>query len=127
MPDASRPTWLLPTSQQESVRRWAVRSRWARPRSVRPVMPWSAKDRHRIGDMAASGLRVTLAGKVGLDVDGVAVNTAGLGRPGRSALAYLTSNRHRAVSRDELANLLWADELPQSWEQMLRGVIFKLR
>ena len=75
----------------------------------------------------AAGLRVTLAGRVGLEVDGVAVDTAGLGRPGRSALAYLTCHRHRPVSRDELAELLWAEELPQSWEQMLRGVIFKLR
>ena len=72
-------------------------------------------------------LRVTLAGRVGIEVDGGEVAAAGLGRPGRLALAYLTCERHRAVPRDELAEVLWGEELPQSWEQMLRGVAFKLR
>ena len=72
-------------------------------------------------------LRVTLAGRVGIEVDGGEVAAAGLGRPGRLALAYLTCERHRSVSRDELAEVLWGGELPQSWEQMLRGVAFKLR
>ena len=72
-------------------------------------------------------LRVTLAGRVGIEVDGGEVAAAGLGRPGRLALAYLTCERHRSVARDELAEVLWGDELPQSWEQMLRGVAFKLR
>ena len=72
-------------------------------------------------------LRVTLAGRVGIEVDGGEVAAAGLGRPGRLALAYLTCERHRSVPRDELAEVLWGDELPQSSDQMLRGVAFKLR
>lgn len=75
----------------------------------------------------AGRLRVNLAGRVGLEIDGVTVSMTGLGRPARSALAYLTCHRHRPVSRDELAEVLWGEELPQSWDQMLRGIIFKLR
>ena len=72
-------------------------------------------------------LRVTLAGRVGIEVDGGEVTAGGLGRPGRLALAYLACERHRSVPRDELAEVLWGEEPPQSWEQMLRGVAFKLR
>ena len=72
-------------------------------------------------------LRVTLAGRVGIEVDDGEVPAAGLGRPGRLALAYLTCERHRAVPRDELADVLWGDERPQSWDQMLRGLALKLR
>jgi DNA-binding SARP family transcriptional activator len=72
-------------------------------------------------------LRVTLAGRVGIEVDGGEVTTVGLGRPGRLALAYLTCERHRTVPREELAEVLWGDERPQSADQMLRGVAFKLR
>jgi SARP family transcriptional regulator, regulator of embCAB operon len=71
--------------------------------------------------------RVTLAGRVGIEVDGGEVTAAGLGRPGRLTLAYLVCERHRAVPRDELAEVLWGDERPQSWDQMLRGVALKLR
>ncbi len=72
-------------------------------------------------------LRVTLAGRVGIEVDGGEVAAGGLGRPGRLALAYLSCERHRAVPKDELAEVLWGEELPRSWEQMLRGVALKLR
>ena len=72
-------------------------------------------------------LRVTLAGRVGIEVDGGEVTAVGLGRPGRLALAYLACERHRAVPRDELADVLWGGERPQSWDQMLRGLALKLR
>jgi DNA-binding SARP family transcriptional activator len=72
-------------------------------------------------------LRVTLAGRVGVEVDGDVLPLTGLGRVGRLALAYLVCERHRPVSRDELADTLWAEDLPRSWEQMLRGLTSKLR
>jgi DNA-binding SARP family transcriptional activator len=43
------------------------------------------------------------------------------------ALAYLASERHRPVPRDELADVVWGEELPGSWEQMLRGLALKIR
>jgi len=72
-------------------------------------------------------VRVTLAGDVGIEVDGVDVAEDVLGRPGRLALAYLACERHRPVPRSELAEVLWAERESRSWEQLLRGIVFKLR
>lgn len=73
-------------------------------------------------------IRVTMAGEVGIDVDGVAVDISALGRLGRLFMAYLVCERHRPVPRDELAEVLWGeDALPRSWEQMLRGNASRLR
>src|SRR5947209_5922912 len=72
-------------------------------------------------------LRVTLAGQVGVGVGETAAPAGGLGRPGRLGLAYLVWARQRPVPRHELAEVLWGEELPASWEQMLRGVVFKIR
>jgi DNA-binding SARP family transcriptional activator/EAL domain-containing protein (putative c-di-GMP-specific phosphodiesterase class I)/FixJ family two-component response regulator len=50
--------------------------------------------------------------------------------PGRRAqlvFAYLAVEHRRAVSRDELANALWPDLLPDSWAAALRGVITDVR
>ena len=68
-----------------------------------------------------------MAGRVGIENDDAALGLTGLGRSGRLALAYLVSERHRPVSRDELADALWGEDLPRSWEQMLRGLVSRLR
>ena len=73
----------------------------------------------------AARLRVRLTGGVAVEVDGVPVD--GLGRPARLALAYLVCERHRPVPRDELADLLWGEDLPRSWEQLIRGITSRLR
>lgn len=72
-------------------------------------------------------LRIFLSGRVAVEPDGITLDTAGLGRLGRIALAYLVSERHRPVTRDELAEVLWGDDLPRSWETSLRGVALRLR
>ncbi len=72
-------------------------------------------------------LRVTVAGRVGVEAGGNAVALTGLGRLGRLTLAYLVCERHRPVSRDELADALWGEDLPRSWEQMLRALSAKMR
>ena len=72
-------------------------------------------------------LRIFLSGRVAVEADGITLDTAGLGRLGRIALAYLVSERHRPVTRDELAEVLWGDDLPRSWETSLRGVALRLR
>ena len=72
-------------------------------------------------------LRFTVAGRVGVEADGNALALTGLGRVGRLTLAYLVCERHRPVSRDELADTLWGEDLPRSWEQMLRGLASRLR
>jgi DNA-binding SARP family transcriptional activator len=71
-------------------------------------------------------VRFTLAGRIGVEADGVSVDD-GLGRRGRLALAYLVSERHHPVGRDALAEVVWGEDLPSSWEQLLRGIASELR
>jgi branched-chain amino acid transport system substrate-binding protein len=49
------------------------------------------------------------------------------GRQGRIVFAYLAAQSGRPVPRDELAELLWGDELPATWEKALRVLMTKLR
>jgi class 3 adenylate cyclase/ketosteroid isomerase-like protein len=49
------------------------------------------------------------------------------GRQGRLVLAYLTCERERAVRREELADLLWGEQPPDSWTTSLSAVISRLR
>lgn len=49
------------------------------------------------------------------------------GRQGRIVFAYLAAQEGRPVPRGELADLLWADELPATWEKALRVLMTKLR
>lgn len=72
-------------------------------------------------------MRICLAGQVGIEVNGAAIEGMALGRTRRLALAYLASERHRPIPHAELAELLWGEELPRSWEQLVRGVVAKLR
>jgi DNA-binding SARP family transcriptional activator len=50
-----------------------------------------------------------------------------LGRQARVAFAVLAGARHRPVPKEELAEALWPDDLPASWQAALRGVITKVR
>ncbi|HTJ76880.1 MAG TPA: tetratricopeptide repeat protein [Acidimicrobiales bacterium] len=72
-------------------------------------------------------IRILLAGRVAVEADGVAVDEGGLGRLGRLALAYLVTERQRPAARTEVAELLWGDDLPRSWETSLRGVALRIR
>jgi predicted ATPase/DNA-binding SARP family transcriptional activator/Tfp pilus assembly protein PilF len=72
-------------------------------------------------------LRIILAGQVALETEHGRIDAGGLGRLGRLALAYLASERRRPVPRDELADALWGDQLPRSWETSLRVVVSRLR
>jgi class 3 adenylate cyclase/DNA-binding SARP family transcriptional activator len=49
------------------------------------------------------------------------------GRQGRILFAYLAAHHGRPVPRDELAELLWGEELPATWEKALRVLTTKLR
>jgi DNA-binding SARP family transcriptional activator/EAL domain-containing protein (putative c-di-GMP-specific phosphodiesterase class I)/FixJ family two-component response regulator len=52
------------------------------------------------------------------------------GLPGRRpelVFSYLVVERRRAVTREELADALWPDRLPDSWAAALRGVVSEVR
>ncbi|MEW6152429.1 MAG: BTAD domain-containing putative transcriptional regulator [Actinomycetota bacterium] len=71
--------------------------------------------------------RISLTGRAGARVADGFVEATGMGRLGRLALAYLVLGRDRPTARDELAEALWGDDLPRTWETSLRVVISKLR
>jgi SARP family transcriptional regulator, regulator of embCAB operon len=73
-------------------------------------------------------LRIYLTGEVAVERGSQLLRDADLaGRQGRLALVYLVSERERAVTQSELAELLWPDSLPPSWPVALSAVISKLR
>lgn len=75
-----------------------------------------------------AALQIRLCGDFGIDAPGVDLPTGVLpGRQGRLVFAYLVCARGRAVARDELAELLWPDQLPDSWTTSLSAVVSKLR
>lgn len=72
-------------------------------------------------------LRVNLLNEVTITPDGAAPSRVVRPRQLASAFAYLVLHRHQPVTRDELADALWDEDLPESWETALRVVLSKLR
>jgi len=72
-------------------------------------------------------VRICLLGRFALEVDGSAGQETRLGGLGRTALAYLALERRRPVPRDELADVLWGEDLPSTWQSALRGVLSRVR
>jgi EAL domain-containing protein (putative c-di-GMP-specific phosphodiesterase class I)/DNA-binding SARP family transcriptional activator len=61
------------------------------------------------------------------DADGVAVSRGLPGRRAELVFAYLAVEHRRTVSRDELADALWPDMLPDTWAAALRSVVTEVR
>ena len=73
-------------------------------------------------------LKVSLAGRVSIGADGVLIDEDRFpGRQGRLVFAYLVSEHGRPVLRDELAEALWGDTPPATWEKALGVIASKLR
>jgi DNA-binding SARP family transcriptional activator len=73
-------------------------------------------------------VRVLLAPRISVEhPDGMLDEAALPGRQGRVAFAFLVLERGRPVTRGELADALWPDELPGSWETSLSAVVSKIR
>jgi SARP family transcriptional regulator, regulator of embCAB operon len=65
---------------------------------------------------------------VQVERDGRLLRESKLGGPqGRFVLAYLVSERKRAVTQSELAEALWPESLPASWTLALSAIISRLR
>jgi YVTN family beta-propeller protein len=78
----------------------------------------------------ANGLqpKVFLAGRVAVEIDGLVVDEARFpGRQSRLLFAYLVAEQGRAVPRDELAEALWGDATPATWDKALTGIVSRLR
>jgi DNA-binding SARP family transcriptional activator/ketosteroid isomerase-like protein len=73
-------------------------------------------------------VNLRVCGGVEVEVDGHVLPESLLGgRQGRLVLAYLACARDRAVRREELAELLWGEQVPESWTASLSAVISRLR
>ena len=53
--------------------------------------------------------------------------TTALGPLATLALAFLVVQRHRPVPREELAEILWDEVLPATWEPSLRSIVSRVR
>jgi YVTN family beta-propeller protein len=77
---------------------------------------------------SALKLRVFLAGRVAVESDGVLIDESRFpGRQGRVLFAYLVAEKGRPVPRDELAEALWGEAPPATWDKALTVLVSKLR
>jgi EAL domain-containing protein (putative c-di-GMP-specific phosphodiesterase class I)/DNA-binding SARP family transcriptional activator/FixJ family two-component response regulator len=81
-----------------------------------------------IAPVAASGRTITLLGRVAVGPSDNAADARVLrGRRAELVFSYLAAEHQRVVTNDELANALWPDRLPDTWEAALRGVLTEVR
>ena len=77
---------------------------------------------------AAMSLKIFLTSPMVIDAGDVVVDAAAIGSPQvRLTLCFLVTKRRQAVPRTQLADVLWPEGLPPSWEGALRGVVSKVR
>jgi len=73
-------------------------------------------------------LRIYLTGEVQVELGERLLRESKLGGPqGRFVLAYLVTERKRAVTQAELAEALWPELLPASWALGLSAIVSRLR
>lgn len=69
-----------------------------------------------------------MTGCLALETDHGVVEGSQLGgRQARLVFAFLAVERHRPIQRDELADALWPDRLPDFWGSALRTLMSKVR
>ena len=73
-------------------------------------------------------MKVFLAGRIAVEAEGVVLDERHLpGRQGRLLFAYLVAANGRPVPQDELADVLWGDAPPATWDKALSVLVSKLR
>jgi DNA-binding SARP family transcriptional activator len=73
-------------------------------------------------------LRIYLTGEVQVELGERLLRESKLGGPqGRFVLAYLVTERKRAVTQAELAEVLWPESIPASWALALSAIVSRLR
>jgi DNA-binding SARP family transcriptional activator/ABC-type branched-subunit amino acid transport system substrate-binding protein len=73
-------------------------------------------------------VRVSLTERVSIEARGAVVDEQRFpGRQSRLVFAYLLAEQGRPVPRGELAEALWGDEPPTTWEKALSVLVSKLR
>ena len=73
-------------------------------------------------------VRVGLAGQLLLTAGDRTLDEEALGgRRGRVLFAYLVAERNHPATREELADVLWGEQLPPTWQPALRTVLSTIR
>jgi SARP family transcriptional regulator, regulator of embCAB operon len=73
-------------------------------------------------------VRISMTERLAVEANGTKLDEPRFpGRQGRILFAYLAAQHGRSVPRDELAELLWGERLPATWEKALRVLMTKLR
>jgi DNA-binding SARP family transcriptional activator/CheY-like chemotaxis protein/EAL domain-containing protein (putative c-di-GMP-specific phosphodiesterase class I) len=76
----------------------------------------------------SAATRIILLGRIAIERDGDAEPSISLtGRRAEVVFAFLAVEHRRSVDRDELANVLWPELLPDTWNAALRGVLSEVR
>ena len=72
-------------------------------------------------------VRIQICGPLAIERDGQRLDAHLPGRQGRLLFTYLVVNRHRQVTRDELAEALWREPDPAAVDTRLNPLLSKLR
>jgi SARP family transcriptional regulator, regulator of embCAB operon len=72
-------------------------------------------------------IRIQLCGKLAVNLNGKRIEGGLPGRKGRMLFGYLAVNRTRSLSRDELIEAVWGEEVPASSESDLSAMLSKIR
>jgi DNA-binding SARP family transcriptional activator len=73
-------------------------------------------------------VRIHLAGRVMVESDELLLDEEQLpARQGRIAFAYLVLQRRRPVARQELAEAIWGEEVPEAWDAGVSALLSRLR
>jgi DNA-binding SARP family transcriptional activator len=72
-------------------------------------------------------VRIQICGPLAIEVDGQRIDARLPGRQGRLLVTYLVLNRHRQLSRGELAEALWLEPDPAAMDTRLNPLLSKLR
>lgn len=73
-------------------------------------------------------MRLYLTSRIRVETDDAVVDESVLGgRQPRLVLALLARERHRPLTKEEIADVLWPVGLPRTWESALRSIISKIR
>jgi SARP family transcriptional regulator, regulator of embCAB operon len=76
---------------------------------------------------SSAQVRVQICGALAIERDGQRLDGRLPGRQGRLLFTYLVVNRHRYISRDELAEALWREPDPAAVDARLNPLLSKLR
>ena len=69
-----------------------------------------------------------ICGRPAIESGAAVVHEADLpGRQGRRLWVYLTLHRRGPVGRDELAEAIWGDDVPDAWDTTLNALVSRLR